>query len=197
MRHTQIDGIHFTHLDWSDMDQLTRHLAEEVIMSERKFDRIIAVANGGLTMARHLGDQIGLKKISVLQTAFYAGIGETHPKPQILQPLAVDVHNEHLLVFEDIVDTGATIQFITPHLLQDHKAASVSVASLVSKSWAAVQPDFVAEQLDTWVIYPYETRETIRSLSEKWSSKGVDEDALWLRFQEIGFADTDIGRFLK
>ncbi len=199
MKHSTIDSVNFSLFSWDDMDRLTRDVARQVREhmqeSGETFDRIIAVANGGLTMARHFGDQIGLRKISLIQTAFYAGVAETEREPTLLQPLVVDVTGEKLLVFEDIVDTGATLEFLTPMLLDQYNAGSVSVASLVTKSWASVAPDFVAEERDSWIIYPYETRETLRALTEKWGKAGVSAQEIAERFQEIGFSSSDIDTF--
>lgn len=197
MKHSQIDDIHFTLVTWDDLDSLTQTLAHEVQKTEQHFDRIIAVANGGLTMARHFGDRLGMKKISLLQTAFYADINQQEKEPQVLQPLAVDVTGEALLVFEDIVDTGTTIEFIRPLLLDQYEAKSVSVASLVSKSWASTQPDFVAAQLDTWIIYPYEIRESIQSLGKKWKKAGHNDAEISKRLLEVGFTTQDIREFFQ
>lgn len=196
MRHTTLGSMKFTLMNWSDLDSLTRQVAQQVRDSGQSFDRIIAVANGGLTMARHFGDQIGLRKISLLQTAFYSGVGETEREPSILQPLAVDVTNEKLLVFEDIVDTGATLEFIEPLLLDQYGAASVTVAALLSKSWATVQPNFVAMQEDTWIIYPYETRETVTALQKKWRAEGKKKEQILQDLLQIGFAWDDLSEFL-
>lgn len=177
------------------MDQLTQNVAKQVLESGQPFDRIIAVANGGLTMARHFGDQLGITKISMIQTAFYAGVGVTHHEPTILQPLAVDVSNERLLVFEDIVDTGTTLEFLRPLLLDQYGAQSVTVAALVCKSWSSVKPEFSAQNLDSWIIYPYETRETIATLGKKWLGEGLAVPEIEQRLQEIGFGVADIARF--
>ncbi len=197
MKHTHIDEIHFTHITWEDLAALTETVAEEILHAEQvhSFDRIIAIANGGLTMARHFGDRLGMKKISLLQTAFYADINQREEEPTVLQPLAVDITDEHVLVFEDIVDTGKTLEFIRPLLLDQYGAQSVTIASLLSKSWASVQPDFVAAQLDTWIIYPYETRETIESPAQKWTQAGHNASEISKRLMEIGFSTQDIHRY--
>lgn len=196
MKHTSFGSLTFSLFTWQDMDELTRQLAAEVRASGKHFDRIIAVANGGLTMARHFGDQIGNKKISLVQTAFYSGVGETHREPTLLQELVVDVTGENLLVFEDIVDTGATLEFLIPLLTDQYMAKSVTVAALVSKSWASMQPDFVALKQDTWIIYPYETQETIQALGGKWLAEGLSREEIMARLSEIGFAPSDIETFL-
>jgi hypoxanthine phosphoribosyltransferase len=196
MRHTTIRSMNFTLFTWEDMDLLTRELAQQVKKSGKEFDRIIAVANGGLTMARHFGDQIGLRKISLIQTAFYAGVGETGKEPTLLQQLVVDVTGERLLVFEDIVDTGATLEFLCPMLMDQYEAKSVSVAALVTKSWSSVQPEFAAKCQDSWIIYPYETQETIVALTSKWTSEGLAIDKITTWLEEIGFSAADISAFL-
>jgi hypoxanthine phosphoribosyltransferase len=197
MKHTTFGSLTFSLFTWQDLDELTRQLAAKVCASGKSFDRIIAVANGGLTMARHFGDLIGNKKISLVQTAFYSGVGETEREPTLLQELVVDVTGENLLVFEDIIDTGATLEFLTPLLTDQYMAKSVTVAALVTKSWASVQPDFAALKQDSWIIYPYETQETIKALQGKWSAEGLSRDEISDRLSEVGFSDTDIQSFLQ
>lgn len=196
MRHTTVGGIAFTLLTWQDVDEITRELAEEVRQSGKVFDRIIAVANGGLTMARHFGDQVGLRKISLIQTAFYAEINETSREPQLLQPLVVNVKNERLLVFEDIVDTGRTLEFLRPLLMSEYGAGEVQVATLIQKPWTTSKADFVAREMDSWIIYPYETQESIRSLQKKWQNEGVNDQEIWKRLAWIGFDPDEIEKFL-
>lgn len=108
----------------------------------------------------------------------------------------IDVTGERLLVFEDIVDTGVTLQFVKSVLLEQYDAKSVHVASLLSKSWAAVQPDFTTQQLDSWIIYPYETRESIEGLAKRWLEQDVSREEVWQRLARIGFTPADIDRYL-
>ena len=186
---SQVANIPFALLDWNDLDRATRDLAQQVNASEISYDRIVALANGGLTMVRHFADLIDLRAISAMQVALYRGVNERHSEPEIIQPLTVSVENQRLLIFEDIVDTGATLEF-TLKKLKELGATEIHTASLFRKSHASIHPEYAVELLDRWVIFPYEINETIRDLTEKWSSETAEE--VRHRLQEIGFKDHDI-----
>src|SRR3989344_4104114 len=101
MKVSEVQSIPFALLDWNDLDTLVRELAAAVLGSGIKYDRIVPLANGGLTMVRLFADQIGLKIISPMQVAFYQGVNVSHTRPEIVQPLSVSIKGERLLIFED------------------------------------------------------------------------------------------------
>lgn len=194
MRESNVGGIPFALLDWNDLDRLTRELADKVLASGIKYDRIVPLANGGLTMARHFADLIDLRVISEMQVALYRGINEAHSEPKIIQPLSVSIAGERIIVFEDIVDSGKTLEFSLPKLLA-LGAKEVHTASLFRKSHASVHPEYSAKLLDKWVIFPYETRETISELSQKWQAEKHSQVEISQRLSDIGFGAADIRLF--
>ncbi len=194
MKLSDVGNIPFAYLTWADLDEMTRSLADKVQFSGKKYDRIIALANGGLTMVRHFADLIDLRVISEMQVAYYRGINETHTTPEVIQPLSIDITDQRILIFEDIVDSGATLEFTLAHL-QEKGATEVHTAALVRKSRATVHPEYSVELLDRWVIFPYETRETIGELATKWRQEKLPEGTITERLREIGFNDQDIRHF--
>ena len=171
MKHSTVDNIPFTLLDWADLQSITDDLAHQINGQAQNFDRIIAVANGGLTMVRHLADRLNLKVISLLQISSYQGVAEHDPEPIILQPLPMDVQGERLLLFEDIVDSGATLKVMEQYL-ETIGVTEFKVATQVEKSHTVKHADFVGLHQDGWIIFPYETRETILDLGQKWRQAG-------------------------
>jgi hypoxanthine phosphoribosyltransferase len=194
MKLSDAGGIAFAYLSWSDLDDMTRSLAEMVQFSGKKYDRVIALANGGLTMVRHFADLIDLRVISEMQVAFYRGINETHTAPEVIQPLSVDITGQRILIFEDIVDSGATLEFTLDYLLKKG-AAEVHTAALCRKSRASVHPEYSVQLLDRWVVFPYETRETLTELAGKWRSERLPEGEITERLRTVGFSDQDIRHF--
>ncbi len=194
MKVSTVQGIPFRLLNWEDLAVLTNALADQINGKAQHLDRFVALANGGLTMVRHLADILEMDRISLLQVKSYTGINENVTQPRIEQPLHVEVQNEHLLVFEDIVDTGNTLRTIHEYL-QEKGAASALVATLVQKSHSSVQADFVGARWDEWIIFPYETRETIQALQQKWSTAGVADQEIRAALLEIGFSVQQIDRF--
>lgn len=194
MKVSNVQGIPFRLLAWEDLADLTNTLADQINGQAQTVNRLVALANGGLTMVRHLADILEMDRINLLQIKSYTGINENVSQPRIEQPLHIDVENEHLLVFEDIVDTGNTLRSIQQYL-GEKKAASYKVATLVQKSHATVQADYVAAKWDEWIIFPYETRETIQALGAKWSAEGGEDSLIRQNLAEIGFTNDQIDRF--
>lgn len=193
MKQTTQFGIPFSFWNWDDLERTTIQLADQVEATGKQYDRIIALANGGMTMVRLLGDRLGTNKISCVQLSFYQGINDTKKEPQIIQPLTAKVSGQNILIFEDIVDTGATLEFALSYL-RDHGVASVETASLVVKPHTTIQPQFIGSVEKSWIIFPYEVRETIEELWEKWhEEQGVE--ATKTALMEIGFSPEDFAQF--
>jgi uncharacterized protein len=178
------DNVPFTKFSWDDLAAMTESLAQQVVASGEPFDRLIALANGGLTMVRHCGDWLNIHKISSLQVKYYTGVNETASEPLLVQPLPISIKGERVLVFEDVVDTGATLKFVIEHLLKEG-AISVAVAAQVLKSHAVTKPRWWAAQHDSWVIFPYETKETIKILTEKWQKNGISATEIANRLNQL------------
>ncbi len=194
MKRTTEFGINFSLWDWSDLEAATVDLSRQIQASGKSYDRIIALANGGLTMVRLLGDRLGTTKISSVQLSFYQGINDVKKEPQIIQPLTAKVSNQNVLIFEDIVDTGATLEFALEYL-KNHGVTSVETAALAVKPHSKIMPEFHAVVEESWVIYPYEARETIEELSAKWQAKGIALPDVHAALHNIGFNPDDIAMF--
>lgn len=196
MKESVVADIPFVLLNWEDLTKLTKNLAKQVKSCDRQYDRIVALANGGLTMVRLLADELELLDISLLQISSYSGVAEHDPEPIILQGLPEQVAGQRLLIFEDIVDTGATLQVLDKYLdtLGVHE---FDVATLVEKSHTVRQAEFVAERINSWIIFPYETRETIEDLQSKWQAAGKDLSEIRGNLLQIGFTKEQIDQFIK
>ncbi len=194
MQLSQVDNIEFALLGWSDLDRLTKKLSQAVLASGHHYDRLVPLANGGLTMVRHLADRLGLLTISTMQVALYRGVNERHSQPKVIQPLSVSVKGESILIVEDIVDTGATLEYTLAELKR-LGAKEVHTAALIRKSHASVLPEYAALLLDRWVIFPYETRETITYLAARWQKQGLTSAQTAINLQKIGYGAGEIKRY--
>lgn len=196
MKQSVVADIPFALLDWDDLTNLTKHLASQVKSCNRSYDRLVALANGGLTMVRLLADELQLTDISLLQISSYSGVAEHDPEPIILQGLPEVVSGERLLIFEDIVDTGATLQVLDQYL----DAIGVNefdVATLVEKNHTVRPAEFVADRINRWIIFPYETRETIEDLVKKWQQSSLSAEQISANLLQIGFSKQQIEQFAQ
>lgn len=194
MTYSEINGTPFALLTWDDLDSMTRRLATAVRAGGQRFDRVLALAQGGLTMARHFVDLTGIEKLSSCQISFYKGINEMNAEPSLIQPVTVSLAGERVLILEDLIDTGATVAFARAYV-EEQRAAYVQIAALVKKSHAQVMPDYCVETIDRWIIHPYESRETIQELSRQWTQLGWSAQKCEQALAAIGFDPDDIDAF--
>ncbi|MEP7166590.1 MAG: phosphoribosyltransferase family protein [Candidatus Woesebacteria bacterium] len=189
-----INGQAYDVLSWQDIGDETFIVGKKIIASEESFDRVIALARGGISIAQNLADLIGVKKISVLQCESYEGIGKTK-KPVITQTFTVDITHEKILLVDDLADSGETLLFVKDYL-REQKAASVKIATLGVKPWTKIMPDYTAIHSKAWVIFPWETRETITTLEEIWTQKGNSTDLIEENLGKLGYSKDQIETFL-
>ena len=80
-------------------------------------------------LARHVDLPITLELMGV---SSYQGGTETTGEVRITSDLAKPMHGRHVIIVEDIIDTGLTMQFLLENLGARHPA-SVKVATLLEK----------------------------------------------------------------
>ena len=97
---------------WESLGKDIFDLSKKIIDSGEKYDRIIALAKGGLTFSRSLVDYLNVQEVSSIQIQFYTGIGTTNRTPIITQSLPVSIKDENILIFDDIVDNMYLILFL-------------------------------------------------------------------------------------
>ena len=180
---------------WNDLGKDIFSLANQIITSDTgKFDRVIALAKGGLTFARSLVDYLAIEDVSSIKIEFYTGIGQTNKTPVITQSLPVSIKDERVLIFDDIVDKGETMHLATDYI-KYHGAKNIVTATLIKKPWSTFEVDFSARSSEAWVIFPNEIRETITTLSAMWQKKGDSAQKIHEQLLEVGFSKEEVALF--
>lgn len=197
LRENKYDGISYVSPTWEQMGKYTFSLAKDIIDSGQKFDRVVALAKGGWTWARTLMDYLAIDAISSVRYKTYQGMGlENVSEPQLIQPLTDSIHGESILLFDEVIETGATIEKATQYL-KLMGAKKITTASLCYKPHSKIRPDFYSFTTSVWVIFPHEIRETIEMLYPKWRSLKIKDKEIRKRLDEIGIPDEQVKFFLS
>jgi uncharacterized protein len=100
---------------------------------EENFDLIVAVANGGIVPAALLNQRLGLDmqllKIN-LRDKFQKPL---YDKPRLLEEIRFDVQDKTILLVEDRVKTGTTLNY-AKELLQEAGAKAVKTFAVNGKA---------------------------------------------------------------
>ena len=117
---------------------------------------IVGVLTGCLMFLADLVRHLDLPlRIGLLQASSYRGTATTPGELRILPGLIPDVRGRHVLLLDDILDTGQTLTQLVRHIL-DQGALSVRVAVLLRKlgrQQLPLEPDYCGFEIpDAFVV---------------------------------------------
>ena len=142
-------------LTWDGFGRAGRELAGLVSADDYRPDLILAITRGGLFAAGAIAYCLGVKNVAVVNVEFYTGVDQRLDVPVMLPPVpqAVDLSGAHVLVADDVADTGATLE-----LIRDFCAAHVAevrCAVLYEKDRSAVKCEYVWRRTQDWIDFPW------------------------------------------
>ncbi len=129
----------------------------------------IAVINGAILftadLLRHIDNPI---RLDCIRISSYRNETRSTEKPQVLGNLSLDLSNRHVLLIDDILDTGKTLSLIVS-MIQKLHPASVRTCVLLDKRGrreVEFEADFVGFQIpDKFVVgYGLDFAERYRNL---------------------------------
>ena len=134
------------------------NVAENIKRDLKEKDPLfICVLNGAFMFASDLIKQLDFPcELSFIRLKSYEGT-KTGGKVKEIYGLIEDINNRHVVILEDIIDTGYTIYSLTDKLSKK-KPASLQVATLLFKPDAlqlAIKPDYVAIHIPNDFIVGY------------------------------------------
>lgn len=138
-----LHGKTFTELiPAAQIQQRILEIATEINREYAKMKPLfLGVLNGAFLFAADLFKHVNHDcEISFIRVSSYAGT-ETTGQVKSVIGLNMEIEGRHLIIVEDIVDTGDTMNFLLNEL-DKHKPASVRIATLVFK------PDALRNQLN-------------------------------------------------
>lgn len=172
------------------------NLAQKIRSDGFKPDLIVGVCRGGWPPARVMSDLLGNPQMANVKAEFYLGVAETKGEPIITQPVSVSVRDKRVLVVDDVADTGKSLRLVKLHL-QDLGAADVKIVTLYYKPWSIITPDYYEKKTSHWIIFPWERRETVRSILEKFQKQGRTVEEAKEKLVKCGFDRKLVKRFIK
>ncbi len=188
--------LKFLYLTWDDIQRLAEKTADMIKEDGFKPDILIAVSRGGFDPARIISDQLNIRKLASLQINYYSGLNEKMEKPEVLFPLNANIEGLKVLVIDDVSDSGHSLIAVKRYV-EGKGAAEVKIATLHHKPWSEYKPDYFAEEVDRWILYPWEPNESIQDLIHMLTTNGVPREQLYAKLREIGYSEHELRRYLR
>jgi hypoxanthine phosphoribosyltransferase len=132
---------------------------------------LIGVLKGAFVFMSDLARAIDLPvEIDIMAIASYGGGTSSSGVIRIVKDLDADLTGRHVLVVEDIVDSGVTLSYLRRNLLARHPASLEVCALLVKEGARAVEPSlrYVGCRIpDDFVVgYGLDVAERYRNISD-------------------------------
>jgi hypoxanthine phosphoribosyltransferase len=128
----QIDGILFSR---EQIKAKVKEMAETIEADYQGVDDLIliGVLKGANIFMGDLMREINLPiRIDFMAVSSYGHSTESSGVVRILKDLDMEIEGKHVLIIEDIVDTGLTLKYLTDNLKR-RNAASLKICSLLDK----------------------------------------------------------------
>ena len=148
---------------WEDIHVGSLKLASMSLNDGYMPDVIVGVLRGGYIVARIVADALGISDIGVVEVKFYKGIEEQAERPVITQPLTTEIRGRKVLIVDDVVDSGRTLEVVSEQV-RLRGASEVRTAALYYKPRSIIKPDYLVVETDKWILFPWELGEFVREL---------------------------------
>lgn len=181
---------------WSQVYTMLLDLAEDIKKAGFNPDLIVGVSRGGWAPARILSDLLDNPNLANVKAEFYLGVAETKGEPTLTQPVSAAVEGKKILVVDEVADTGKSLKLVKDHIIEQG-AAEVKIATVYYKPWSIITPDYYKKKTRRWVVFPWETKETIRKIVKKCREKGKPIEDETAKLVEAGIPTELAKRFLK
>ena len=151
----------FLPVSWDEVHKLSLMLAKKIVEGGYIPDVIIGVLRGGFIVARIVSDVLGIDDLGVVEVKFYKSIGERAERPIVTQPLVLEVRDKEVLIIDDVVDSGRTLEIVSQQV-RLRGARRVKSAALFVKPKSIINPDYYIVKTDKWILFPWEICEVLR-----------------------------------
>ena len=153
--------MEFLPVTWDEVHKLSLMLAEKVVKSGYFPDILIGILRGGFIIARIVADALDIDDLGVVEVKFYKSIGERAERPIITQPLIMEVRDKNVLIVDDVVDSGRTLEIVSQQV-RLRGAKKVKSAALFVKPRSIINPDYYIIKTNKWILFPWELGELFR-----------------------------------
>jgi len=190
------EDLEFEIPSWEQIYEMLLNLADKIRKDRFKSDIIVGVSRGGWAPGRVMSDLLENPQIANVKAEFYKGVAETKGEPIITQPVSMPVKGKKILVIDDVADTGRSLRKVQSHLLEQG-ATDVKIATLYYKPWSVTLPNYYEKETKRWIIFPWERKETVRHVLEKYERQGKTIEETEEKLIKFGFDRKLVERFIQ
>jgi xanthine phosphoribosyltransferase len=128
------------------------------MLQQKEFDTIVAIARGGLTLAHFLSNSLNIRNVLSINSIGYNNKSKNDTTVLLNTPNLRT--SKRVLVVDDIVDSGDTMNLVLNELKKYNTTTSFISTALFYKKSASVKPDFYIHEATEWIEFFWENYQT-------------------------------------
>ena len=148
----------FEQVSWEQFGELVKQLIQQIRININcrgvPYGAIVGISTGGLVPTAVVANCLGIKPF-IVGVKYYKDVNLRMETPQIFEHMTSSVHGKHVLLVDDVADTGKTLEVVSNYLYSKG-AICVTMATLHYKPTSTVTPHVYVVTTDKWVVYPWE-----------------------------------------
>ncbi|TVP56763.1 MAG: phosphoribosyltransferase [Nodularia sp. (in: Bacteria)] len=155
------------YVSWSDYHQKIEQLTAQIYQSGWEFNQIVCLARGGLRVGDIIS-RIYQQPLAILATSSYSGSGKQERGNLTFSrhlTMTTEKLGSHILLVDDLVDSGITLEQTIPWLQENSKFPVVEIRTAVIwyKACSTIKPDYYVDYLpdNPWIHQPFEHYENM------------------------------------
>ena len=137
------------------LDELAATLTDKY---QNQFPGVVSVMTGAMVFTSEMLKRLNFKlNVDYVDVSSYDEGSESSGKVKLVQDLSTDIKGRPVIIMEDIIDTGYTLDFLTD-LLRNRGAKSIEICSLLDKPerrQVDVEADYVGFKVPNEFIVGY------------------------------------------
>lgn len=138
------------YLSWEQIHQDTIELGNRLLALHKQWTTLVAVTRGGLVPAGILSQMLDIKHIETINISSYSD--EIMGKTQAHIIKAFKDQSQEILVIDDLIETGFTLEAVTSMLPLAHIACVYSKTTQNSLLHTPAKP----MPANAWIVFPWE-----------------------------------------
>ncbi|WP_417728129.1 xanthine phosphoribosyltransferase [Roseovarius sp.] len=142
------------HVSWDQLHRDARALAWRLQdkTPEGGWRAIVAITRGGMAPAMIVARELDIRTVDTISVKSYNHQSQTAPVVIKSPDMAIIGDGTGVLIVDDLVDTGRTLEVVRQHMPKAH------VATVYAKPMGRTQVEtFVTEvSQDTWIFFPWD-----------------------------------------
>ncbi len=148
-----------TYIQFDDIKLMCASIYQQAQKDNFQPDLLIGICRGGLVPLGILAGEpmFNNRTILTVDVTSYDENGE-QKELKVLFPVHLDDYKDaqSVLIIDDLVDSGLTIDCIVRMIKQELPNATVKVATLFYKKRSKIIPDYFAQEATDWIVFPWE-----------------------------------------